>query len=62
MFKLFPFESDAIRMRVYFDAESKPQSFSKDEDCFIEGWFSLENLLVVADSLQDELNKYPSRK
>lgn len=62
IFNLFPSTNNNIQMRINFDAESKPDSFQDDQDCFIEGWVSLKDLSRIADSFQHELDKFPERE
>jgi hypothetical protein len=56
------FDSEIKTIRIKFDLESRPQSATDDEECFVEFIADNNGLKSITTDLKMELEKYPERK
>lgn len=53
--------NETVFMKMVFGAESKPQSWPKDEECFLQGIFSEDEIRKIVQCLKMELARFPKR-
>jgi hypothetical protein len=60
-FTFGPTENGKIHLKMIFSLESKPKSWSGDEECSLEGDLTPQALSEIRAELEGELSKYPKR-
>ncbi len=60
-FSLVKNTQDSKQIRLTFSAESKPKSADVDKEYYVDFEFSNVDLSKIADELETELKKFPSR-
>ena len=60
-FKLLSSTESTRKVRIEFDLESRPQSVSREDECFVDLVLEHQEVLKVSEDLAAELQKFPER-